>query len=165
MRSRREAADEQMAAALNATDPDLSAFRERGGKLILFHGWSDAAIPAVNAVNYYEAWFRRMGASEAETFVRLYMVPGMQHCGGGPGPNVFGQVGTASGDRSTHRRRAGSLGGTGDRARPNHRDEIQDQQRSEERHGAHASPCTWPMVAKYKGSGSTDDELNFVCGK
>src|SRR3954471_24482969 len=88
----------QWPAALNATDPDLSAFRERGGKLILFHGWSDAAIPAVNTIDYYQSVVAKAGAKDAATFVRLYMVPGMQHCEGGPGPDVFGHVGTARGD-------------------------------------------------------------------
>ena len=76
--------------ALNAVNPDLSAFRARGGKLILYHGWNDPAIPALNTVNYYERSSRRWGRANADSFARLYMVPGMQHCGGGPGPDSFG---------------------------------------------------------------------------
>lgn len=74
---------------LNATDPDLSAFAARGGKLILYHGWSDAAIPAQSTINYYEAIVAHMGANKAESFLRLFLVPGMQHCAGGRGPSAF----------------------------------------------------------------------------
>ena len=79
-----------MAAALNATDPDLSAFRERGGKLILFHGWSDAAIPAVNTINYYRSVVAKLGQPPTDSFVRTYIMPGVQHCSGGPGADTFG---------------------------------------------------------------------------
>ena len=84
-------ANERTAAALNAVDPDLSAFRARGGKLILYHGWNDPAIPALNTVNYYEEVQAKLGRAETASFARFYMVPGMQHCGGGPGPDNFGQ--------------------------------------------------------------------------
>ena len=104
------------AAVLNATDPDLSAFRERGGKLILFHGWSDAAIPAVNTINYYRSVVAKAGAKEAETFVRLYMVPGMQHCGGGPAPSLRPRRHGARRPHARYRHGAGRLGGTECRA-------------------------------------------------
>ena len=84
-------ANEKTDAALNAVNPDLSAFRARGGKLILYHGWDDPAIPALNTVNYYESVQAKLGRAETVSFARLYMVPGMQHCGGGPGPDNFGQ--------------------------------------------------------------------------
>ena len=88
-------AQERLAAALNATDPNLKAFTDRGGKLILYHGWNDAALPPVNTINYYQAVMATMGQGQADRFVRLFMVPGMQHCGGGPGPDSFGQSVTA----------------------------------------------------------------------
>src|SRR5258706_11645310 len=90
--------DDKMGQRLNATNSDLSAFRKRGGKLIMYHGWSDAAIAPVNAVNYYQSVVSKMGAKESGGFVRLFMVPGMQHCGSGPGPRVFRQGGPAPGD-------------------------------------------------------------------
>ena len=77
--------DQKMGPILNAIDPNLAKFKAHGGKLILYHGWNDAAIPAVNTVNYYRDVVARMGLRQANRFVRLYMVPGMQHCGGGPG--------------------------------------------------------------------------------
>ena len=81
------------AATFNATSPDLSRFAARGGKLILYHGWSDAAIPAPGTIDYHDNVVRRMGAKRAGQFVRLFVVPGMHHCAGGSGPSDFGQNG------------------------------------------------------------------------
>ena len=86
-------AEETTAKALNATDADLSPFRARGGKLIVYHGWNDPAIPAINAVNYYDSVVAKMGRGDVDSFMRLYMVPGMQHCDDGPGADSFGQDG------------------------------------------------------------------------
>lgn len=84
-----KAADERT-KALNATDPDLSKLAKHGGKLILYHGWNDPAIPATSTVDYFEAMQKKMGAAATDNFTRLYMVPGMQHCGGGPGATALG---------------------------------------------------------------------------
>jgi feruloyl esterase len=83
------AAEEKTAGALNATNANLAGFNKRGGKLIVYHGWNDPAIPAVNAVNYYQDVTKTMGQKTADGFVRLYMVPGMQHCSGGTGASDF----------------------------------------------------------------------------
>ena len=85
-----KAADERTGKALNATDPDLGRLAKHGGKLILYHGWNDPAIPATSTVEYFEAVQKKMGATETSRFARLYMVPGMQHCGGGPGATGIG---------------------------------------------------------------------------
>ncbi len=85
------------AETFNATDPDLARFAARGGKLILFHGWSDAAIPAQGTIAYRDAVVQQMGAASAEAFMRLFMVPGMHHCAGGAGPSDFGQGGPSPG--------------------------------------------------------------------
>ena len=84
----------RMAPVLNATDPDLQPFVARGGKLILVHGWSDAAIPARGTIAYYDKVRSRMGA-QTDGFARLYLVPGMHHCGGGTGPSDMGGAGAA----------------------------------------------------------------------
>ena len=78
-------------ATFNATNPDLTRFAARGGKLILWHGWSDAAIPAQGTIDYRDSVMRRMGAKRTGEFLRLFMVPGMHHCAGGAGPSDFGQ--------------------------------------------------------------------------
>jgi feruloyl esterase len=88
-----DAADTKMADKLNSTEANLKAFQSRGGKLIIYHGWADAAIPPVNAIHYYDAVSQTMGSDTADGFVRLYMLPGVQHCAGGPGPNYLGQTG------------------------------------------------------------------------
>jgi feruloyl esterase len=87
------------AETFNAIDPDLTAFAARGGKLILYHGWSDAAIPAQGTLAYYDAVKREMGSGKAQSFARLFMVPGMHHCAGGTGPSDFGQGGPSAEDR------------------------------------------------------------------
>jgi feruloyl esterase len=74
-----------------ATNPDLSAFEDRGGKLIIYHGWSDPAVTPLETVRYYQAVSQQQGALDRSgQFARLFMAPGMQHCiGTGPGPNIF----------------------------------------------------------------------------
>ncbi|MFP5306959.1 MAG: tannase/feruloyl esterase family alpha/beta hydrolase, partial [Gammaproteobacteria bacterium] len=89
---------------IDATDPDLSEFVARGGKLILYHGWSDVALPPRITVDYYERVRESLGEA-ADDAVRLYMAPGMQHCAFGPGPNSFGQIlpgGGEAPDRNVH---------------------------------------------------------------
>jgi feruloyl esterase len=76
---------------INATDPDLSAFRKRGGKLIQYHGWSDPQIPPASSVAYYQSVLDKMGPTIPD-FYRLFMIPGMAHCGGGAGVNDFDMI-------------------------------------------------------------------------
>lgn len=153
-------ADEKTAKALNAIDPDLKAFKARGGKLILYHGWNDPAIPALNTVNYYESVTQKMGQRNADSFVRLYMVPGVQHCVGGPGPDSFGYVGTTDPSHSMNAAleqwvEKGTAPGTIIASKY----EGQDRQ-----HAVMTRPlCVYPQVAKYKGSGDTNDAANFEC--
>lgn len=71
----------------DATDPDLSTFARNGGKLILWHGWSDNHISPINTIAYHEALQRYMGERQVSRFERLYLVPGMYHCSGGEGPS------------------------------------------------------------------------------
>ena len=81
-------------AAMNSTDPDLRRFKERGGKLLQYGGWGDAAVSPEIYTSYYKSVSRLMGGHEhTQDFYRLFMVPGMGHCAAGPGANVFGQIG------------------------------------------------------------------------
>ena len=155
-------AEARTAGALNATDADLKSFHARGGKLIVYHGWNDPAIPALNTVNYYESVRAKMGG-EADSFMRLYMVPGMQHCDDGPGADSFGQVGRLTADDPQHSVDAllerwvekGAAPGTiiASKYSPNDR-----------QHAKMTRPlCAYPQAAKYNGKGDTNDAGSFVC--
>jgi feruloyl esterase len=133
---------------LNAMNPDLTAFRARGGKLIQYHGWSDPQIAPSTSVEYYASVLERMGgAAKVEDFYRLFMVPGMGHCRGGEGASNFDMLHALEqwvegGKAPDHIDAARVRNGVTDRTRP---------------------LCAYPQVAKYKGAGSIDDAANFTC--
>jgi len=156
-------ADAKTAGALNATDPDLKKFKARGGKLILYHGWDDPAIPAVNTVNYYESVIAMMGQKDADAFVRLYMAPGMQHCGDGPGPDSFGQAGGLSYTAPTHSM-AAALEQWVEKGRAPATIMASKYAGQDREHAVMTRPlCVYPQAAKYKGSGDANDAANFTC--
>jgi feruloyl esterase len=132
---------------LDTNDPDLGEFVARGGRLILYHGWSDPGIPPGGTVRYYDAVRDTLGSARADESVRLFMVPGMGHCAGGTGTDRFDAV--AALDRWIETGAAPArieaeriVGGQRVRSRP---------------------LCAWPQVAEYSGSGSSDEAANFVC--
>jgi feruloyl esterase len=133
---------------MNATDPNLSKFFAHDGKLLMYHGWSDPNVSPLNTIKYYKSVADTMGgASKVSNNIRLFMEPGMGHCGGGEGPNVFDKVTPLA--QWVEQKKAPdaliashSTDGKVDRTRP---------------------LCAYPQVAKYKGSGSIDDAANFVC--
>jgi feruloyl esterase len=152
-----KAAEEKMGRHLNAVDPDLSRFRARGGKLILYHGWNDAAIPAWHLIEYYDRVLAAMGREEAASFVRLFLAPGVQHCAGGAGPNNFGQGGRSGEGDALH---------DIDAALEQWVEEGVAPERLVATHAASKRTrplCPYPLVATWQGSGSTDDEANFTC--
>ena len=156
--------DEKLGPIRNARNPDLKNFKDRGGKLILYHGWSDPAIAPTSTVNYYQAVISKMGQKDASDFVRLYMVPGMQHCGSGPGPNNFGSVPIAKAD-AQHSMQAAIERWVKEGIPP---DAIIATKFKTD--GIPASGvvrtrplCAYPQEAMYKGSGSIDDASNFMC--
>lgn len=155
------AATEKTARMLNATDPDLRRFEARGGKLILYHGWNDPGIAPLNTVNYYKSVIAAMGAEKVQSFVRLYMAPGMQHCIGGPGPTLFGQLGTTTAKGPEHGIYAALEEWVEKGAAPA---EIIATKYDASHKAVMTRPlCPYPQVAKYKGSGDTNDYTNFVC--
>jgi Tannase and feruloyl esterase len=133
---------------MNATDPNMKAFFGHGGKLLLYHGWTDSNIPALNTIKYYKSVVDTMGGTaKAANSVRLFLAPGMGHCGGGEGPNVFDKVGALerwveNGIAPEQLIASHSTEGKVDRTRP---------------------LCPYPQVARYKGAGSIDEAANFVC--
>ena len=111
---------------MDAVDPDLRPFLKHGGKLIMYHGWNDAAISPWNTVNYWTSMRTTIGAAAQDASVRLYMVPGMEHCAGGTGPTMFGQLELPNGNGpGTGALDAlGGVGGEGNGAWFDHRDEV-----------------------------------------
>jgi tannase/feruloyl esterase len=129
-----------------ANDPNLKTFFARKGKLIMYHGWSDQVVPPQHSIHYYDNVEKTVGAQAADS-IRLFMVPGMTHCGGGPGPNTFDSISAIEqwvekGKAPEQMIASHSTDGKVDRTRP---------------------VCAYPQVAKYKGSGSIDDAMNFAC--
>ena len=161
-----KAADDKMAQILNATDPDLTKFKKRGGKLILYHGWNDSGIPALYSVEYYQSVVSRMGQKKADEFIRLFMVPGMQHCTGGAGCDSFGQMSVAQGDPehniSAAIERWVETGVAPDKI-------IAAKNKVDGKAPGSVVRnhllCPYPQVAKYKGSGNTYEAANFVCAE
>jgi feruloyl esterase len=140
---------EEFSAVLATDNPDLAAFRDRGGKLVLWHGWSDQLIYPEGTIDYYQRVQKQMGGAEnTSKFARLFLAPGVGHCTGGPGPQPAGQFdavvrwveqGQAPEVLNAVRR---DVSGNIVRTRP---------------------LCQFPLVAKYKSTGSTDDAANFTC--
>jgi feruloyl esterase len=137
----------KVGAIVTTMNADLEAFRSRGGKLILYHGWNDQAIAPENTVKYYASVVDRFGRERADQFVRLFMAPGVAHCRGGSGPDTFDAVGALerwveNGTAPNSIIASRVVNGKVDRTRP---------------------LCSYPQVAMFKGSGSTDDAANFEC--
>lgn len=156
-------AERKSGANLNAIDPDLRPFARRGGKLIIYHGWDDPAISPLNSVNYYESVVHKIGREAAAQVIRLYMVPGMQHCFGGPGPSALGQFGIATSAASRHgifdALEAWIEHGTapGSIVATKYAEGISGRV-------AMTRPiCPYPQVPAYNGSGDTNEARNFHC--
>ena len=160
-------ARQKTAAALDAVNPDLSAFRSHGGKLILYHGWNDPAIPALNTVNYYEEVVGSAGRANADSFVRLYMVPGMQHCFAGPGADTFGQSQAAPGPSDPQRNAQTALENwveTGTAPGVIIASKIEGAAPATVESVIMTRPlCPYPQQAHYKGSGDPNRAENFAC--
>ena len=155
---------EKAAADLDATNPDLTRFAARGGKLILYHGWNDPAISPTNTVLYFESVEREMGKEKAETFLRLYMVPGMEHCAGGPGASAAGQLGTETAGGPKYGL-FDSLENWVEKGSP---ENVIATKYEEGPNGAMKAAftrplCAYPQVAGYTGSGDPSEAANFAC--
>jgi len=159
-----QTADEKTARALNATETDLHGFQARGGKLILYHGWNDPAISPTNSINYYNGILHAMGTRSRESFVRLYMVPGMQHCIGGPGPSSFGQLGTTTAKGPEHGMYDALEQWVEKGAAPGAIVATKYVDDNSAKGVRMTRPlCPYPQIAVYKGTGDSNDYTSFDC--
>jgi len=140
---------EEFSAVIGTDNPDLSAFRDRGGRLVMWHGQADQLIYPEGSIDYFTRVQQKMGgADRTASFIRLFLAPGVGHCAGGNGPAPTGQLeaivkwveGGKAPDTLTAVRR--DQASTIVRARP---------------------LCSYPLVARYTGHGSTDEAANFEC--
>jgi len=136
------------AGIIEANDPNLAEFKARGGKLLLYHGWADPGPAPQNTINYYNEVAKKLGGKQ-DDWMKLFLMPGVGHCGGGVGPDHADWLGAMekwreSGTASTQitATRSAGRGGQTEMSRP---------------------LCPYPQVAKYSGNGSTDDAKNFGC--
>jgi hypothetical protein len=155
--------ERKLASIIDATDPDLSRFAAHGGKLIMYHGWSDPIIPAMMSIEYYQRVVKHLGVRAASNSIRLFMVPGMGHCGGGPGPNSFGQFAAGSGDPS-HKVGAALQRWVEQGIAPERIIATKHDDDDPIHEVLRTRPlCAFPLVARYRGSGSTDSDSSFEC--
>jgi hypothetical protein len=132
---------------LDAVEADMSAFKNRGGKIVSYHGWADGGPPAAFSVKYYNDVVSRMGERETGDFYRLFMVPGMFHCRGGFGPDKFDPMTAVI-----------NWVERGDAPDSIHAEQLSDGKVVRSR-----PLCPYPQISKYKGSGDMNDANNFVC--
>src|SRR5262245_25903828 len=140
---------EQYGLVIGTDNPDLTEFRNRGGKAIVWHGWADQLITTDGTIDYYKRVQQQMGGPQKTSeFIRLFLAPGVAHCGGGAGPAPTGQLEALLAWVEE--------GKAPEMLSATRRDQVGNVTRSR-------PLCQYPLVAKYKSTGSTDDAANFVC--
>jgi feruloyl esterase len=142
---------EQYGIVIGTDDPDLAAFRDRGGKTIIWHGLADQLITPEGTIDYYSRVQKQMGGPpKTSEFARLFLAPGVAHCAGGAGPQPTGVLDAL-------------LSWVEDGKAP---ETLTAVKRDPSGSVTRSRPlCQYPLVAKYKGTGSTDDAANFVCSR
>jgi Tannase and feruloyl esterase len=135
------------ASFIESTDPDLTKFKARGGKLLLYHGWADPGPAPENTINYISSVAKKLGGNQ-DDWMRLFLMPGVGHCRGGVGPD---QADFLTAIENWREKGAAPASIIASRRAAQGRTEL-------------TRPlCPYPEVAKYKGTGSTDEANNFVC--
>jgi feruloyl esterase len=132
---------------LGSTDPRMRPFFARGGKLLLYHGWSDPQVTPYNTIEYFNKVVGAVGGAGVGTSIQLYMVPGMNHCAGGPGADTFDKMGAMeewikTGASPKRIEASHFTNGAVDKTRP---------------------LCPFGQVARWNGTGNTNDAANFAC--
>ena len=140
-------ADAKVGPIVNVTDPNLKPFKARGGKLIMYHGWADNVVSPLTSLNYYKRVQEVIGERETDEFFRIFLVPGMYHCGGGPGCNEFDMVRAI--EDWVEKGKAP--------------DRVIASKKTDGKVNQTRPLCPYPQIASYKGSGSLDDAANFTC--
>ncbi len=161
-----KAAEEKTGGLLDAVNPDLSAFSARGGKLILYHGWNDPAIPALGTVDYFNSVVAKAGAKKASEFTRLFMVPGLQHCGGGPGATAFGQDGPSDNPAASdpdHNIYAALENWVEKGVAPETVIAVHPSDGAAANLSFSRPICAYPKAARYTGSGDPDKASSYAC--
>ena len=136
----------KVARILNATSPDLSAFRNHGGKLLMYHGWSDMALSAFGSIQYFEQTVTMDDTAKED--VRLYLLPGVDHCFGGKGPSLVNYLTEIDNWVMTGKK-------------PNELTAKWLKWRFVP-YGSRLI-CPYPQQAQYNGIGETDDASSFRC--
>ena len=164
-----QAMDEKLAAITNATDPNLEEFRRLGHKLLYYHGTSDPLIPAQNGIDYYESVVAaQRSLDQTQTFFRAFLVPGLYHCSGGPGPAAFGgnNPAPASQQDADHDVLRAVSRWVEQGTAPDKIVATKYVDNTPSKRIAMQRPlCAWPLAARYKGTGDTNDAASFACVK
>jgi tannase/feruloyl esterase len=157
-----EAATQSITLMANSTNPDLSQFRVHGGKMIQYAGWADAAIAPENGLNYYRKVTSVMG--DVHNFYRVFMVPGMAHCYGGPGPNSFGNGNNGPVIDAKHDLLKALETWVERGVAPDKIIATKYFNDNPAMGVAMQRPlCPYPQISRYNGRGSTSDQSSFEC--
>jgi Tannase and feruloyl esterase len=154
-----------MGKVYNATNPNLKAFRNRGGKLILYHGWADPAIPPQGTIAYYRAVRDTMGGlTKVQSFARLFMLPGMYHCQGGTSPSRVDWLTSivAWVEQGTPPTKIIASQTADDAASGGFSNPTEGTTANKAKVVSTRPLFPYPMQARYDGKGSVDDAANFV---
>src|SRR5262249_11533286 len=135
------------------------------GKLLLYHGWNDPAISATNSIDYYNSVVTALGPADTDSTIRFFLAPGVQHCAGGPGPDAFGQSGMAGPSDVAHDAQLALQEWVEKGTVPAEIIATKYVGEGDKTVKMTRPLCAYPRVARYKGTGSSDDAANFWCAQ